>query len=390
MSVTISNQGEMVCPPGRVRAEFDVQAWRQNFRSMARAVAPAGIIPVLKANAYGLGALEAGRSFVAEGACYLAVSCLREALELRELNCPILILGIPLPYEISCIIQNGITASIPDLETAQALSQAAGILGKPCTVHLKIDTGMGRLGIQLPGARELIRKIVQLPNLIVEGIYSHFAVAGTHDQQTLGQYEALRDLIVELEQDGIQFRYRHIANSTATAGLPMARQLPFNMVRSGLDLHGAHLSITPRPYQTNSVVTLKTYLATIRHMPFGATIGYGRTYRVTRPEGERIGVVSIGYADGYPRSLSNCGGMLVRGRLCPIVGLVCMDYTMLSLAETPDAKPGDEVVVIGNQGEAEMSLAEVARTAKTIPYNIICAIGSRVERHYLNLEHGDV
>jgi alanine racemase len=155
------------------------------------------------------------------------------------------------------------------------------------------------------------------------------------------------------------------------------------MVRSGIDLQGGHFSAQPCPYATRPVLSLKARLLTVRHMPMGAPIGYNRTYRVSKAAGERIGVVSIGYADGYPRHLSNKGVVLVRGQRCPVVGLVCMDYTMISLENVPDAQVGDDVAVIGQQGDEMVSLAEVARAAETIPYELMCSLGPRVERRYV-------
>ncbi len=372
----------MTSQPDRVWAEFDTGAWRGNFRALQAAVSPALVMPVLKADGYGLGALEAGRMFKEAGARYLAVSCLCEALELESLGVPVLILGAPIPGEIALIVSHGLTGTVPDLATAEAMSALAVAAGKRCLVHVKIDTGMGRVGIPVGEAVQSIRRIVALPGLEVEGIYSHFAAAGLQDNLTARQYQSLAEVIRTLEAERITFKYRHIANSTAAAGIPQACRPPFNMVRSGLDLHGAHLSITPRPYQTASVFTLKSRLASVRYLPCGTTVGYGRTYRVDCPEGERVGVVAIGYADGYPRCLSNCGTMLVHGRRCRVVGRVCMDYTMVSLDQVPEAAPGDEVVVIGRQGGEEIALAEVARTAETIPYEIICGLGSRVRRRY--------
>ena len=368
--------------PSRSWAEIDLSAWRDNFRAVAAAVAPAGVAPVIKANAYGLGARAAGQEFCRAGARFLVVSCIHEALELVDNHTAVLLLGGPLPEEIPCILEAGVSVSVPDLETARLISATARELGCRARVHLKIDTGMGRLGLPLAQARDIIRRIAALPALELEGIYSHFPAALRHDALTLGQVRGLAALIGELEDDGIRFRFRHIANSTATAGLPQATRPPFNMVRCGIDLHGAHLSITPRPYRTRPVLNLKARLLAVRRLPPGTTVSYGRTYRVEHPQGERIGVVTIGYADGYPRCLSNRGQMLVQGDRCRVVGRVCMDYTMVSLENVPAARVGDTVVIIGRQGNETIPLAEVARTAETIPYEIICGLGTRVKRFY--------
>lgn len=379
-----ANKGELCAlPASRVWVECDPSAWRYNLHALREHVSPAAVAAVLKANAYGLGARRAAAALADEGIDYFAVSCLNEALQIADFNVPVLILGGSITDESDCIIQQGLTATVSDLEMVEHLAERARALGRSCRVHVKIDTGMGRLGFPVASAKEQVRRIAAADGVIVEGIYSHFASSGMHDEATITQYRTLAGLINELADEGIRFRYRHIANSTAIAGIPEVRNNPFNMVRSGLDLHGAHLSVIPRPYKTKPVLrALKTRLVSVRRLPRGATVSYGRTYEVTRPEGERIGVAAVGYADGYPRCLSNQGAMLVGGKRCPVVGRVCMDYTMLRLDDVPEAKSGDEVVVIGRQDEAQISLGEVARQAETIPYEILCSIGVRVQRQY--------
>ena len=190
-------------------------------------------------------------------------------------------------------------------------------------------------------------------------------------------------LVQDLAAAGLHFNCRHLASSMAVTDIPAACRAPLNMVRCGIDLHCGHLSRLPRAYATRPVFTLKTRLLAVRTLPCGATVGYNRTYTVADPAGERIGVVAIGYADGYPRHLSNQGTMLVRGRRCRVTGIVCMDYTMISLANVPDADVGDEVVVIGTQAGETVSITEVAKAGGTIAYEILCGLGSRVERRYL-------
>ena len=373
-----------VPPPARVWAEIDRSAWRANYRTVASAVAPAVLMPVVKANAYGMGDIETARAFRESGCRFLAVSCMGEGMRLIDQGLSILLLGASLPGEIPEIVRAGLIPSVPDLETAECVSRVAGAQGKCAKIHIKVDTGMGRFGMPVSEARASIREIAGLPNLELHGIFSHFAAAGIRDEVTMGQLHSLAALIRDMESEGIVFRYRHIANSTAIAGIPAASQAPFTMVRSGIDLHGGHLSCTERSYATRPVFNLKARLLAVRHMPQGATVGYGRTYRVSDADGERIGIVSIGYADGYPRYLSNKGTMLVRGRACPITGIVCMDYTMISLRNAEHARPGDEVVVIGRQGESEVPISEVARAAETIPYELMCGLGSRVKRYYID------
>lgn len=370
-------------PCSRVWVNCDPLAWRHNLQAIRAHVEPAAVCAVLKANAYGLGARRAAQELAAAGVDYLAVSCLPEALEINDFSPPVLILGGSLKDESEAIIANGITATVANVQMAEELDAKARALGKKCTVHVKIDTGMGRLGLPVDEALAPVRRIAEMPGLHVEGMYSHFAAAGYHDEITAAQYRKLAGLIRELQSNSIHFRFCHIANSTAIAGIETVCRPPFSMVRSGLDLHGAHLSVIPRPYPTRPVLqSLKTRLIAVRTLPRGTTVSYGRTYRVASPNGERIGVAAVGYADGYPRYLSNQGKMLVGGRKCPVLGRVCMDYTMLLLDDVPDAQAGDEVVVIGTQENETISLGDVAREAETIPYDILCALGPRVQRRY--------
>lgn len=367
----------------RVWIECDESAWAHNFRAIRKHVDPCTLIPVLKANAYGLGAEVAATSLARAGAQLFSVSSLYEARQIRGAGVPVLILGGVLPGEIPQILQDGFTSTVADFAMARLLDAEARRVGCRAKIHMKVDTGMGRLGFRGLEAVDAARALTELPGLELEGIYSHFAAAGRRDALTTRQHESLAELIQALADAGITFRFRHIASSAAIAGIAETRHPPFNAVRSGLDLCGAHLSITPRPYTTRPVMTaLKSRLLSVRHLPVGATVGYGRTYTVSRPGGQRIGTVAIGYADGYPRCLSNFGHMLVRGRRCPVVGRICMDYSMVLLDDVPDARSGDEVVVIGRQGEAEVTLNEVARAAETIPYEIISCLGARIERQY--------
>jgi alanine racemase len=354
-----------------------------NYRVISASVAPAEILAVLKANAYGLGLRRAAETLVEAGARYVAVACPQEVLLISDLPVNVIILGGSLPEEIPTIVERGLVASVPDLVTAQLLSQAACDQGRTARVHMNVDTGMGRLGFVPGEVPEAVRCIRALPALELEGIYSHFPAAGVRGAETMAQLAAFTALVQALDSAGLEIRWRHIANSAAVAGMNGAVQAPFTMVRPGLDLHGAHLSITPRPYRTRPVLSLKSRLIAVRHLPLGATVGYGRTYTVIDEEGERIGTIPVGYADGYPRCLSNVGTVLVRGRRCRVVGLVCMDYTMVSLRGVPDAGPGDEVVFIGSQEDEAISIAEVAREAKTIPYELMCGLGQRVERVYI-------
>jgi len=376
--------GASVCGE-RAWVEIDTEAWKQNYRNIQQAVAPAVVLAVVKANAYGLGVRQAAKAFYEAGARHFAVAGAWEGRQLVDLDLPdleVLLLGAPLPEEIPEIVQTGMVASVTSLDVAERLSREAVRRGRTVKVHIQVDTGMGRLGISAARASDEIPRILDLPGLIADGIYTHLPAAGLRDELTYGQIREFARLIRNLDMRGIRFRWRHIGSSAAVAGLPDTHASPFNMVRPGLDLHGAHLSCTPRPYPTVPVFGFKSRLVAVRRLPCGSTVSYGRTYRVANPDGELIGTVSAGYADGYPRALSNVGQVLVRGRRCPVIGRVCMDYTMISLQDVPEAQYGDEVVLIGRQGDEEVGIAEVARAARTIPYELMCQLGPRVRRVY--------
>ncbi|MBT4822515.1 MAG: alanine racemase [Lentisphaerae bacterium] len=373
----------MSAPPLRSWVEIDTSAWRANYRQLAAAVHPSELVPVIKANAYGLGAAEGARAFRAAGARRYAVSCLEEGLQLTVFGLPTLLLGAVLPDEVPAVLQAGLIAPITDMATAGLISRTAERLRRNAVVHLKIDSGMGRLGIPLDQARDLVPEIAALPRVKLEGIFSHFPAAELADAETDTQVSAMGELIRDLEAAGIVFKFRHLANSPGVAHVPAAFRPPFNMVRTGIDLHG-HLSADCAPYDLQPAATLKARLVAVRNVPKGATVSYGRHYTVTDLSGEKIGVVAAGYADGYPRHLSGRGTVLVRGTRCPIRGNVCMDFTMVSLQNVPEAEVGDEVVLFGRQGDETLGINEVAEAAGTISYELTCRLGPRVKRIYLN------
>jgi alanine racemase len=371
-------------PSPRIIAEVDTAAWRDNFQAIQSSIMPCEVMPIIKANAYGMGAWEMAHTLKQAGARMVGVSCPHEAHELAGLGLKVVLLGSALADEVPSIVacSNYMIPTVQDLPTAELMSRVAVAINKTVQIHIPIDTGMGRFGFQASEAYEQILKLAALPNLKLQGIFSHMPKAGRRDEFSLQQIRLLTELIQRLEAKGIRFEYRHIANSTAAAMIPEATKGPFNMIRTGIDLHGSN--IYKRPYITRPALTLKTRLLSVRHLPCGATVSYGCEYTVSKPEGERIGIVAIGYADGYPRNLYKKGSMLVGGKRCPITGIVCMDYTMVSLDDVPEARPGDEVVVIGSQENERISISEVAKMAETIPYELMCGLGDRVAIRYLN------
>jgi alanine racemase len=369
-------------PPRRVWVEISLGTLCENYRKIAATVTPTRVMAVLKANAYGLGALPIAAALARAGVARFGVAEPYEALPLAALELPVQILGSILPEEIPALVEAGIVLPVTDLATARLIQEEAARQRRRVKVHFKIDTGMGRLGILLADAFETIRQATRLPNLECEGLYSHFPVAyragETYTQQ---QIEWFLKLLNDLTAEGISFPLRHMANSDAINNFPRTAQPPFNLVRTGINLHGSFDTEGRRVLNLQPVLTLKTRLTAVRDLPPGAAIGYGLTHRL--PRRTPIGTISAGYADGLPLALSNRGHVLIRGCACPVLGRISMDYTTVALDQVPEAAVGDEVVCLGGEGPLAISVEDWARLKGTHPYEIICAIGTRVERRYL-------
>lgn len=351
---------------------------RANFGRIAERVAPCRVMAVLKANAYGLGVGPIAESLKRAGAYGFGVAEVREALTVKPLGLPVHILGGLLPEEVPAVVAEGIVAPVTDLAIARLLSAEAARTGKKVECHFLVDTGMGRLGILHQEAEAVIAEAAALPGLVCTGIYSHFPFAYGDYEFSRRQIALLTDLVGRLAARGIEFQWRHIANSDGINNIDESFRGMFNMVRTGINLYGAFDLEGRQALDLTPVLSLKTRLIAIRTLPAGATIGYGRTHRLS--SATRVGTVSIGYADGLPLAMSNCGAVMVRGRRCPILGRVSMDYTTVSLESVPEARTGDEVVCLGEG----ITIKEWARFKGTISYEIICSIGNRVERIYVD------
>lgn len=367
----------------RVWVEIDLAVLRENYLKIRDAVAPCDVIGVLKANAYGLGVEPIALALAEAGMQRFAVAELREALRLVTLGLPVQILGSVLPDEIPAAIENGIVLPVTDLDSARRIAGIAAKQGKTATCQAVVDTGMGRLGMLVSEARDVIRAVSALPNLVMEGIYSHFPMAyRSGSDYTQGQIEQFLSLLEVLQTSGVTFRWRHMANSDAINNFPQTYAAPFNAVRTGINLHGSFDTEGRRAFALRSVLTLKTRLAAVRLLPAGMAIGYGCTYRL--PREMRVGTISAGYADGMPMALSNRGHVMIRGRACPVIGRVSMDYTTVSLDQVPDAVCGDEVICLGGSGAESVTVEDWAQMKGTHSYDVICSMGSRVERRFVN------
>ncbi len=367
----------------RVHLDIDLRVLQANYRRIADAVAPCSIIAVMKANAYGLGVQPIAEALTETGAVMFAAAELNEALALTEFKLPVMILGGILPEEIPEAAAAGIVLPITDLETAGLISKEATSLGRPVDCHCLVDTGMGRLGILAADAGGVISECSRMKGLNLAGIYSHFPMAyRSGSDYTEKQIKDFLSLLTELEDQGLTFPMRHIANSDAVNNFPETYKPPFNAVRTGINLHGSFDTEGRHALDLKSILTLRTKLVAVRRLAKGTHIGYGCTYKLEKDM--LIGTVSAGYADGLPLALSNRGHLLIRGQRCPVLGRVSMDYTTVSLEQVPEAACGDEVICLGGDGPGSPSVEDWAELKNTHPYDIICSFGSRVERCYVS------
>jgi alanine racemase len=373
----------MTTIPRRVWLEIDLGRLISNYRKIRTAVAPAEVLAVLKANAYGLGVLPIARALSDAGVTQFGVAEPYEAIQLLPLKGTVQILSSILPEEIAPMVEANVVLPVTDMESAKRISEEAVKQGKRAVVHFKIDTGMGRLGILMRDAESVIKKAHSLAGLDCQGIFSHFPSAYDVDSAlTQRQVQDFCKLLDVLAQAGITFSKRHIANSDAINNFPCAYQAPFNVIRTGINLHGSFDTAGHRALRLDPILTLKTRLTAIRDLPAGTGIGYGHTCVLKKDT--RVGVISAGYADGLPLALSNKGYMLIRGVPCPVLGRISMDYTVVSLEKLEAAQIGDEVICLGGEGEKAIHVEEWARLKGTHPYEIICSFGNRVERRYQN------
>jgi len=361
-------------------AEIRLGALRRNFRK-ARDLAGPGVkvLAVVKANAYGHGILRVAQEFVAEGADYLGVAVLEEGVYLREngVEAPILVLGPASTAQIPSFIEHRLDMTLPSVEKARAISAAAVAAGKTARVHLKIDTGMERIGVHWYSAEPFLEEVLGLPGLQIEGLFSHFATADTDlafAREQLGRFKRVLGL---LEAKGRRPPLVHIASAAGLVNLPEAR---FDMVRPGILLYG--YEPTPlRGIGVEPVMRLMSRVSYFKSIGSGSSVSYGRTW--TACEDSRIATVPIGYGDGYSRALSNKGEVIIRGRRLPIVGRICMDQLMVDLGPDGEAYNGDEVLLFGVKGSDYLPVESLCEKLGTIPYEILCMIGSRVPRIYV-------
>ncbi|MBW2181165.1 MAG: alanine racemase [Deltaproteobacteria bacterium] len=375
-----------------VWAEVDLRAIAHNVRELRRITKPeARLMAAVKANAYGHGMVEVAKAVLQNGADELGVARIEEAAQLREagIDAPVLIFGhTPSSMNMS-LIEFDLRPTVFAFEAAEALSKIAVSNEKKIKIHLKIDTGMGRLGI-LPAElsstknKETLSDIIhiqKLPGIEIEGIYTHFATADFMDKTyARKQFDIFVDFLNQLQKSGIDAPVKHAANSAAVIDMP---ETHLNMVRTGISVYGLYPSddVDKSRVSLQPAMELKARIVHLKRVPAGFKVSYGSTYETKAVT--TIATVPVGYGDGYSRLLSSQGHMLVRGQRAPVAGRVCMDLTMIDLGHIPDAALGDEVVLFGRQGDASLSIDEIASTLNTINYEVVTTVASRVPRIFI-------
>lgn len=364
-------------------AEIDLDAIAFNVQAIRRQVGEGvEIMPAVKANAYGHGAVPVSKAALQAGATRLAVHRVIEAVELRQagIDAPVLVMGYCPPTDAPYVAKWDVTPSLMTIETARALSAAGGAAGRTIAVHIKVDTGMSRYGLLPEEVLDFVRAVKTLANVYIEGIFTHFATADSLDQTHVRrQLAVFNEVLAGLHNAGIDIPLPHAANSAAIMRLPEAY---FKAVRPGIAFYGMNPSSEwAPPFEIRPALALKSRVCRVRHLPVGAGVSYGRTF-VTQRE-TVAALVAVGYGDGFHRVLSNQAQVLVRGQRAPLIGRVCMDQFVVDVTDIPGVALEDEVVLIGRQGDGQITADEVAKLAGTINYEVTTGLLPRVVRFYL-------
>ena len=365
----------------RTWAEIDLGALERNLARVKEAAGGAAVMLVVKADAYGHGAVPVSWHLLGHGVASLGVGDSTEALTLRAagITAPIVILGAIVPGEMEDVVRGGIGVTVHSATRVRALARAAERMGAVVKVHLKVDTGMGRLGCAPQRAASIAREVGRSPHLLLDGIATHLASPGPEGaKETERQVARFRKVLDDLKAEGIEAPWRHAYGSGGLLSLPAGE---FNLVRPGLAVYGsAPVPGAPAGTAFEPALSWRTQVVFLRDHRRGARIGYGGTWRAERPS--RIATLPVGYNDGYRFAFSNKAHVLVRGRPAPVVGRVSMDYAMVDVTDIPGVRVDDEATLVGRDGDETIGVADLARWADTIPYEILCGIGRRVHRTY--------
>lgn len=363
-------------------AHIDLHAIHANLRSVRKAVGKHPLImAVVKANAYGHGAVPVAESIVKNSSAqYFGVAIVEEGIQLREagIKLPIHVFTAPMVQQLPLFVQHGLEPTIVDLKTARSLNAVAKAKKSVVSVHVKVDTGMGRIGITPSETPAFMKAMKKFKHLFVKGVWTHFATSDEADLTFAHeQLKTFRSLITELELNGIHIPLVHCANSGAILQMPESY---FDMVRPGIMMYGYRPSReTQQPYTLRPAMTLIGRVGFVKTVEKGTSISYGRRY--IAKQRTTIASITVGYADGYFRTLTNKAEVIIRGKRCPIAGTVCMDQIMVDVGSM-NVKPGDDVILLGKDKTTVIDAWEIAQWAGTIPYEVTCAVSARVPRNY--------
>ena len=370
-------------------AEINLDNLAFNFHSVQRFVGEnLAFMAIVKADGYGHGAIRCAKRLVAEGVDWFGVALLEEGLELREneIRTPILCMGGFWAGQENCLLENNITPVIYQTDAAERLNRVAQERKIIADVHVKIDTGMGRIGVRFDEVKEFSDKLRQYKSLRIDGLMTHFASADnlSESEYTDEQIKKFDDSLAIFQSKGFNPTYKDLANSP---GAIVHKSSRGNLIRIGGILYGLGGDVLPEDIikpELKPVMSLHTRIAHLKRVPRGETLGYGRTY--TTEKDALIATIPIGYQDGYSRSLSNKGRSIVNGTYVPVVGRISMDWTILNVSEIKNVKVNDEVILIGESDELKVSSEELAKQTNTISYEITCGINRRVQRKYVESE----
>jgi alanine racemase len=369
--------------PRPTRVEIDLAALRHNFREIQRTVgADCDVLAVVKANAYGHGVSQVATVLAETGATLFGVALVEEGLELRKsgIEQPIVVLGSVFPGQEADVLECHLTPVLYDLTCARRLDSAARAAGRSIDYHLKVDTGMGRLGFRVEQLDEVLPVLKNLKNLNMSGLMSHLAVADEPERPlTELQYQDFAGVVEKVELSGFNPGYRHIANSAGVYGHELAG---CNLVRPGISLYGG-LTGGPfaREFTQQPVMRFVSQVAQLKELPPDSGVSYGHRFVTSRHS--RIAAIPVGYADGYNRLLSNCGEVLIHGRRAPVAGTVCMDWILVDVTDMSDVQVGDQVTLLGRDGDDIITAEEWADKVGSITYEVFCLVGKRVPRVFV-------
>lgn len=373
----------------RVYADINLDAIAQNVKNlMALTKEHTGALAVVKADGYGHGDVAVAKAVSGDVTGY-AVATLDEAVNLREngIDKPILVLGYVDPNEYEVLVAHQVTATVFDIETAQQLAKAAQKLQKKAYCHIKVDTGMRRIGLEPDSTGiAVVKQMKALEGLCADGIFTHFAASDETDKTSAKhQFKLFTDFLSALEEQGVSFTYRHCANSAAVIDMPEAN---LDMVRLGIAMYGMYPSDEVKRQNVTlfPALELKSHVTMVKEIPAGERVSYGGTFVTERMT--KLATVSVGYGDGYPRALSSKGYVLIKGQKAPIVGRVCMDQMMVDVTDIEDVTRADTVTLVGKDGGEWITVEEISALAGTFNYEFVCDLGKRIPRnYYLNGEY---